>query len=228
MVTIRHLGCRLHRPRWHASRTPEIGHVFSLILANPLRPQEKLIQIPDHPLIRRNRDHFKDVMEMPEGSNRKCERGFTTAFAFDQYFLTRPDNLHRWRYRKALRARFHLHGRHAGNRCQRQSALSQSAPSRPRSSTDVLLVVRKLIADLPIDTFVHHKSFKGGFLVSGQCPVSPNPCRQGIRCRHKIIKVVPVELPHQAGEYFLQFCVAFLCCFVQHGGKSTLGTRSQT
>jgi hypothetical protein len=62
------------------------------------RPQEKLVQIPDHPLARRDRGHFKDVVKMPEGSNRKCERGFTTAFAFDRNFLTRPDNLHRWRY----------------------------------------------------------------------------------------------------------------------------------
>src|ERR1700723_1422058 len=53
-----------------------------------ITPQEKFSQVRGSTLARRNRCNFKDVVEVPEGSNRKRERGIAVAIVLDHDLFT--------------------------------------------------------------------------------------------------------------------------------------------
>src|SRR5271157_322786 len=84
----------------------------------------------------------------------------------------------------------------------------------PRS--DVLLAIRNLVANLPINALIDREPREVVALLLNQGGVLLHPRWHRIRRSDEVVEVIDVEIPHQTAIDPFQFVVTFARVLVQH------------
>jgi hypothetical protein len=80
----------------------------------------------------------------------------------------------------------------------------------------MLLVVRNLMTNLPVQTSINCEPCDCIPLLLNQRRVILHPFRHGVRRCDEIVEVIDVEIPHHTAKQSLQFLVPFARSLVQH------------